>query len=157
MSACSNFTPRVWKKNQCRKCSRTKDEHSTDSISATPLKCTASDMVHLVGSQELSRPVSFVKDTAQKQISADNTERPSMSRLNEQKTMGTSHHKKGTYTRVMIGYFIKEYVLSNLRRFVLHRVYEHYYFGVHYNVRYLTDRIRASRFRKHRLYVIQSI
>jgi hypothetical protein len=114
-------------------------------------------MVHLVGSQELSKPVSFVKDTAQKQTSADNTELPSMSKLNEQKITDTSHPEKGTYTRVMIGYFIKEYILSNLRRFVLHRVYEHYYFGIHYNVRYLTARIRGSRFRKHRLYVIQSI
>ncbi len=107
MSACSNFTPGAWKKDQCCECFRKKDEHSTDSISSTPLKCTSSDMVHLMGSQEPSKPISSVKDTVQKQkqTSFDNTERPCMLKSNEQKPTGTSYLKKDTYTRVVIEYF----------------------------------------------------
>ncbi len=78
--------------------------------------------------QEPSKPASFVKVKLhkQKRTSIDDTERPGMLKSDGRKATSPSYPLKGTYTRVMVEYFIEGNILSNLRTLVLHGVYECY-------------------------------
>ncbi len=126
MSACSNFTPGAWKKDQCCECFRKKDEHATNSIPTISVTRTSSNISHLFMGQESSTPVSFVKAISekQKQIFSGSNEPTSILKSAERKAMGASDPVKGTHRRAIVKYFIKESTLSNLRTLVSHEVYD---------------------------------